>query len=185
MAATISCPVPPDQRPQEEFTQLSQSCFFALPRHRQIDLDKALLLSWLLIVPLTVLIASGSWSLRHDPIRLVLAGAVSALILPMLLLVRQWLGWTYVHKRLLSERVEYEDIDASTNTFKYCRRGTAGTSAQEHAISTKVFDANADNILPINSADSFWLTGSVTGLQDTSNLHETAVFLRSKPGSAL
>ena len=85
MAATISCPVPPDQRPQEEFTQLSQSWFFGWPRHRQIDLDKALLLSWLLIVPLTVLIASGSWSLRHDPIRLVLAGAVSGLILPMLL----------------------------------------------------------------------------------------------------
>ena len=77
MAATISCPVPPDQRPQEEFTQLSQSWFFAWPRHRQIDLDKALLLSWLLIVPLTVLIASGSWSLRHDPLRLVLAVAHS------------------------------------------------------------------------------------------------------------
>ena len=27
----------------------------------------------------------------------------------MLLLVRQWLGWSYVHKRLLSERVEYEE----------------------------------------------------------------------------
>ena len=27
----------------------------------------------------------------------------------MLLLIRQWLGWTYVHKRLLSERVEYEE----------------------------------------------------------------------------
>ncbi|AKN60292.1 hypothetical protein WB44_03230 [Synechococcus sp. WH 8020] len=109
MAATISCPVPPDQRPQEEFTQLSQSWFFGWPRHRQIDLDKALLFSWLLVVPLTVLIASGSLSLRHDPIRLVLAGAVSGLVLPMLLLVRQWLGWSYVHKRLLSERVEYEE----------------------------------------------------------------------------
>ena len=109
MAATSTCPVPPEQRPQEEFTQLSQSWFFAWPRHRQIDLDKALLLSWLLIVPLTVLIASGSWSLRHDPIRLVIAGAVSGLVLPMLLLVRQWLGWSYIYKRLLSERVEYEE----------------------------------------------------------------------------
>ena len=27
----------------------------------------------------------------------------------MLLLTRQWLGWTYVHKRLLSEQVEYEE----------------------------------------------------------------------------
>ncbi len=109
MAATFPCPVPPDQRPQEEFIQLSQSWFFAWPRYRQIDLDKALLLSWLLIVPLTVIIASGSWSLRHDPIRLVLAGSVAGLALPMLLLVRQWLGWTYVHKRLLSEQVEYEE----------------------------------------------------------------------------
>jgi hypothetical protein len=23
--------------------------------------------------------------------------------------VRQWLGWSYVHKRLISERVEYEE----------------------------------------------------------------------------
>ena len=109
MAVSISCPVPVDQRPQEEFIQLSQSWFFAWPRHRQIDLDKALLLSWLLFVPLTVVIASGSWSLRNDPVRLVLAGAVSGLALPMLLLVRQWLGWCYVHKRLLSEQVEYEE----------------------------------------------------------------------------
>jgi hypothetical protein len=27
----------------------------------------------------------------------------------VLLLVRQWLGWSYVHKRLVSERVEYEE----------------------------------------------------------------------------
>ena len=53
--------------------------------------------------------ASGSWTLRNDPVRLVLAGGVAALVLPMLLLIRQWLGWTYVHKRLLSEQVEYEE----------------------------------------------------------------------------
>jgi len=60
-------------------------------------------------LPITVLVASGSWTLRHDPPRLLAAGAVAALVLPMLLLVRQWLGWSYVHKRLLSERVEYEE----------------------------------------------------------------------------
>jgi len=30
-------------------------------------------------------------------------------VLPLLLLVRQWLGWTTVLKRLLIERVEYEE----------------------------------------------------------------------------
>ena len=37
------------------------------------------------------------------------AGAVAALVLPLLLLVRQWLGWTYVMKRLLAECVDYEE----------------------------------------------------------------------------
>ena len=34
---------------------------------------------------------------------------MSALVLPLLLLVRQWLGWTYVHRRLMRERITYEE----------------------------------------------------------------------------
>ena len=109
MEASIACPVPPEQRPQEEYAQLCSSWFFAWPCTAQVSLDRALLISWLLISPLTVLVASGSWTLRHDPVRLLIAGGVAALVLPMLLLTRQWLGWTYVHKRLLSEQVEYEE----------------------------------------------------------------------------
>ena len=48
-------------------------------------------------------------SARADPPRLIAAGAVAALVLPLLLLVRQWLGWTYVMKRLLAESVDYEE----------------------------------------------------------------------------
>ena len=109
MASSIPCPVPPEQRPQEEFAQFSRSWFFAWPCTAQVSLDRALLISWVLISPITVLVASGSWTLRNDPVRLLLAGGVAALVMPMLLLIRQWLGWTYVHKRLLSEKVEYEE----------------------------------------------------------------------------
>jgi len=48
-------------------------------------------------------------SLRHDPPQLLLAGATAALLLPLLLLARQWLGWTYVRHRLVAERVDYEE----------------------------------------------------------------------------
>jgi hypothetical protein len=65
--------------------------------------------SWFLLLPVSILVASGSWVLRHHPAQLVLAGMVAAAALPMLLLVRQWLGWNYVHRRLISERVEYEE----------------------------------------------------------------------------
>ena len=49
------------------------------------------------------------WTLKQDPPRLLAAAAVAALVLPLLLLVRQWLGWTYVMQRLLRESVDYEE----------------------------------------------------------------------------
>ena len=105
----VSCPVPPEQRPLEEFQQLNDSWFFAWPAGDQPYLSRSLTISWALMLPLCILIASGSWTLRDDPPRLVAAGAVAALVLPLLLLVRQWLGWTYVMKRLLAEKVDYEE----------------------------------------------------------------------------
>ncbi|MEY3462252.1 MAG: hypothetical protein RLZZ468_30, partial [Cyanobacteriota bacterium] len=46
---------------------------------------------------------------RHDLPRLVVAGLAAAIALPTLLLVRQWLGWSTVHARLVRERVDYEE----------------------------------------------------------------------------
>ena len=77
MASTTACPVPQEQRPQEEFQQLCASWFFTWPTASQRSLDQALLKSWLIIVPITTLVASGSWSLRNDPPRLLAAGADS------------------------------------------------------------------------------------------------------------
>ncbi len=105
----MPCPVPPEQRPLQEYEQLLASWFFAWPATNFAGLLRPLFTSWLLLLPVTVLVASGSWVLRHHPAQLVLAGMVAAVALPILLLVRQWLGWTYVHRRLVSERVEYEE----------------------------------------------------------------------------
>ena len=105
----VSCPVPPEQRPLEEVLQLTESWFFSWPAGDVPRLKRSLLISWLLMLPVCTLVASGSWTLKADPPRLVVAGAVAALVLPLLLLMRQWLGWTYVMKRLLAENVEYEE----------------------------------------------------------------------------
>ncbi len=107
--SAVACPVPPEQRPLQEYEQLLQSWFFVWPSQTMAGLLRPLAISWLIVLPITVVVASGSWVLRHDPARLVLSGAVAAIALPVLLLVRQWLGWSYVHKRLVSERVEYEE----------------------------------------------------------------------------
>lgn len=104
-----ACPVPPEQRPLEEYRQLQRSWFFAWADAGNTALLRALLLSWLLTLPVCLLVASGSITLRHEPIRLVLAGATAALLMPLLLLARQGLGWSYVSRRLKAERVEYEE----------------------------------------------------------------------------
>ena len=103
------CPVPPEQRPLRQYQELSESWFFVWPTVSLPSLLRPLALSWLTLLPLTLLVASGSWVLRHEPARLALAGAVAAIALPTLMLVRQWLGWSTVHQRLVSERVEYEE----------------------------------------------------------------------------
>ncbi|MCP9928424.1 CGLD27 family protein [Cyanobium sp. CH-040] len=108
-APADSCPVPAAQRPLQQYQELRDSWFFAWPAGSTAGLLRPLALSWLLILPLTVLVGSGSWVLRHHPVQMVLAGAVAAIVLPTLMLLRQWLGWRSIHQRLMSERVEYEE----------------------------------------------------------------------------
>jgi len=138
MQSSVPCPVPPEQRPLQEYEQLRQSWFFSWPTDRAspggapaVDpggntgenpgqhsshvlsgatrLGRALALSWVLALGPSLLVASGSLALSRQPWRLGLAGAVAAVVLPLLLLLRQWLGWTYVHRRLVAEQVDYEE----------------------------------------------------------------------------
>ena len=104
-----ACPVPPEQRPLEQYRELQDSWFFAWPHASFSGLAVPLWRAWLIAMPFTLLVATGSVPLRHDLPRLVAAGGVAALVVPLLLLVRQWLGWTTVLQRLLAERVEYEE----------------------------------------------------------------------------
>ena len=103
------CPVPEAQQPLSLYRELVESWFFSWPHRGDASLGRFLLASWLGVLPISLLVASGSVPLRHDLPRLAVAAAVAALVVPLLLLVRQWLGWTTVLQRLLAERVEYEE----------------------------------------------------------------------------
>ena len=105
----IACPVPAEQQPLREYQQLLASWFFVWPSTSAASLLRPLGVAWLLALLPSLLVASGSYALRHRPLPLLLAALVVALLLPLLLLVRQWLGWSYVRQRLVRERVEYEE----------------------------------------------------------------------------
>ena len=104
-----ACPVPPEQRPLEQYRELQDSWFFAWPHASFNGLAVPLWRAWLIAMPFTLLVATGSVPLRHDLPRLVAAGAVAGLVVPLLLLVRQWLGWTNLQRRLTATAVEYEE----------------------------------------------------------------------------
>jgi len=105
----VVCPVPREQRPLEQYKELQASWFFVWPHNGTSGLATPLIRAWLIVLPLTMLVASGSVPLRHNLPRLVIAGAVAGLVLPLLLLVRQWLGWTNLQRRLMATAVEYEE----------------------------------------------------------------------------
>lgn len=105
----IACPVPAEQQPLREYQQLLDSWFFAWPSSSSAGLLRPLAVAWMLALLPALLVASGSYALRHRPLPLLLAALVVALLLPLLLLVRQWLGWSYVRQRLVRERVDYEE----------------------------------------------------------------------------
>lgn len=101
--------MPPEQRPLQEYEQLLASWFFAWPAGPPARLPRNLAAAWLLTLPLCLVVAGGSISLRRNLPLLVAAATVAALLPPLLLLVRQWLGWGYVQRRLQAHTVEYEE----------------------------------------------------------------------------
>ena len=103
------CPVAPEQVPLEEYKQLEHSWFFSWPAKGTASLLRALAVGWMAALPLGWIVASGSWSLRNHPLPLAAAALTLSLLFPVSLLLRQWLGWGHLYRRLCAERVEYEE----------------------------------------------------------------------------
>ena len=105
----IICPVPNEQRPINEFNNISNSWITSWPLLEKGTFLKRLLCTWLLILPIIFTISSGSIYLRNNIYILITISFTAALILPLLLLIRQWLSWKYIFRRLKSVHIEYEE----------------------------------------------------------------------------
>ncbi|MCU0527194.1 MAG: CGLD27 family protein [Elainella sp. Prado103] len=103
------CPVPAEQQPINEYQELKESWFF---RWATLELKAYLkptftlwLLSWLIAAP----VAAVSFPPARYPIQFFLSGAMGALVIPSLALIRLYLGWIYICNRLSQETVFYEE----------------------------------------------------------------------------
>ena len=105
----IICPVPNNQRPLNEFNSVKNSWIISWPLLEKNIFYRNLLISWFVIIPISSIISYGSDYLKNDILNLTFTSITVSLIFPIMLLLRQWLSWLYIYKRLNSEKIEYEE----------------------------------------------------------------------------
>ncbi len=105
----IICPVPANQRPINEFNSIRNSWIISWPFLEKNIFYRKLIFSWLIIIPISLTISYGSDYLKNNIYELIFVSLTAAIVFPTLLLIRQWLSWVYIYKRLNSENIEYEE----------------------------------------------------------------------------
>ena len=105
----IICPVPVNQRPLNEFNSVRNSWIISWPFLERSIFYRKLFISWLFITPVSLTISYGSDYLKNNIFELIITSLTASLAFPILLLIRQWLSWIYIYKRLNSENIEYEE----------------------------------------------------------------------------
>ena len=106
---SITSPVPLNQQPLQEFKQLSTSWFFSWAITKNYKFYRSLTFCWMIFLPIAITISYGSIDLQNRPLKLYFLSCIASLVLPSILLIRQWLSWNYVYKRLKSVIIEYEE----------------------------------------------------------------------------
>ena len=102
------CPVPKEQQPTNEFIELSKSVIFSWPKTKK-SLILALIKFWMGAFIIFIVISSGSIYFKTSLLKYILLSFFCSLSIPLFILIRLYLGWNHVFKRLTSERVEYEE----------------------------------------------------------------------------
>ena len=105
----IICPVPQNQRPINEFNSIRNSWIISWPFLERNIFYRKLMFSWLFITPVSLTISYGSDYLKNNIFELIFLSFTASLAFPILILIRQWLSWVYIYKRLNSENIEYEE----------------------------------------------------------------------------
>ena len=102
------CPVPREQQPTNEFIELSKSKIFSWPKTKK-SLILILTKFWVGSFVLFLVISSGSVYFKTSLLKYILLSFFSSLSIPLLILIRLYLGWNHIFNRLTSEKVEYEE----------------------------------------------------------------------------
>lgn len=104
-----NCPVPEDQRPENEYKKLKASLDFSWSVESDEVFVKNLLKLFIVTYTVSLVIFLNSYNLEQHFHDLLVYVPTFANILVMLFTVRSYLGWNYVYERLIQATVSYEE----------------------------------------------------------------------------
>lgn len=106
---SVTCPVPEEQRPINEYQDLKESWFFRWATLDRVAYLKPVFVLWLINWLVSAPVAAVSFPpAKHLP-QFILFAAAGAFVIPGLALLRLYLGWAYVQRRLLDPAIFYEE----------------------------------------------------------------------------
>ena len=106
---TTFCPVPEEQQPLNEYSELKESWFFSWGTSEMLTYIRKLAWIWLWATVIVTPIAWASFPLDRYPTKLVVSASLGGMFLLSLVLVRLYLGWRYIRDRLQTENLSYEE----------------------------------------------------------------------------
>lgn len=106
---TTFCPVPSEQQPLNEYSELKESWFFSWGTTEMMLFVRKLTWIWLWATVIVTPIAWASFPLDRYPAKLVLSASLGGMFLLSLTLVRLYLGWRYIRDRLQTKNLSYEE----------------------------------------------------------------------------
>ncbi|MFN3926023.1 MAG: CGLD27 family protein [Pseudanabaenaceae cyanobacterium] len=105
----MTCPVPEEQLPINQYLELKESWFFGWARQETKQFWQTNLKIWALCWVLSAPIANVSFRPSRYLGEFLLWSSIGATVCFLLILVRLYLGWWYVRNRLLSPQIVYEE----------------------------------------------------------------------------
>ncbi len=103
------CPVPREQQPIHEYEQLKDSWLFQWGTLELVTYIRKIawvgFWGWIIAAP----IATASFAPTRYPLKFSISSVLGACFLVSLVLLRIYLGWSYVGDRLKKDRISYEE----------------------------------------------------------------------------
>lgn len=104
-----ACPVPFDQQPLNEYESLKKSLLFSFSTSRHQNFIKYLIIIFLASNTLGILIAILLFNIVNMSLFNLLSNIFFSFSVLEMILIRLYLGWSYVFKRLCSATIFYEE----------------------------------------------------------------------------